>query len=92
MLAMLLGRIGGGSFCFQASGHRLVIRAHPVWLRRGVAVTDIDKCYHFLVCNVALQHPHPPRGQKTTKSSHAHKQDIGAATRRSPKGTGLPPS
>jgi len=25
-------------------------------------------------------------------SSYAHKQDIGAATRRSPKGTGLPPS
>jgi hypothetical protein len=25
-------------------------------------------------------------------SSHAHKQDIGAATRRPPKGTGLPPS
>jgi hypothetical protein len=23
-----LGRIGGGSFCFQAPGHRLLIRAH----------------------------------------------------------------
>lgn len=32
----------------------------------------------------------PPEGRE--KSSHAHKQDIGEATRRSPKGTGLPPS
>jgi hypothetical protein len=30
--------------------------------------------------------------RRPRKSSHAHKQDIGAATRRSPKWTGLPPS
>jgi hypothetical protein len=32
----------------------------------------------------------PPEDREN--SSHSHKQDIGAATRRWPKGTGLPPS
>jgi|SRR5580693_9181487 hypothetical protein len=91
-MRMSLGRIGRGSFCFQAPGHWLLIRAHPVLLRPGVAVTDLDKCHHFLVCNVALQHPHPLRPEDRENSSYAHKQDIGAATRRPAKGTGLPPS
>jgi hypothetical protein len=39
-----------------------------------------------------LGHPLRPEDREGGNSSHAHKQDIGAATRRSPKGTGLPPS
>jgi hypothetical protein len=35
---------------------------------------------------------HPLRPEDRENSSHAHKQDIGAATRWSPKGTDLPPS
>src|SRR5580704_14846960 len=49
-------------------------------------------CHHFLVWNGVLQHLNPLRPEDRENSSYAHKQDIGAATRRSPKGTGLPPS
>jgi hypothetical protein len=42
--------------------------------------------------NPTLTHLHPLRPEDRENSSYAHKQDIGAATRRSPKGTGLPPS
>ena len=52
------------------------------------SICVITSWYGMTYCNTCI-HCCP---EDRENSSHAHKQDIGAATRRSPKGTGLPPS
>jgi len=57
-------------------------------LARYARVCVITSWYVMTHCNTCIH----CGARRPRKSSHAHKQDIGAATRRLPKWTGLPPS
>jgi len=62
---------------------------HPLF--RSIADASDTAGVYWNSLHAFLDADEPPPEDREN-SSHAHKQDIGAATRRSPKGTGLPPS
>jgi len=93
--------VGGEESCVLLCGHIEVLIDLSTFskfqfqylLFRSIAdagdIAGIDR--NSLHALLDANEPREDRGNRT-KSGHAHKQDIGAATRRSPKWTVLPPS
>jgi len=83
--------IGGGEIreaqkaCESSTLSARTMFCSGVELSSPTSMCVITFWYVMTCCNTGIH----CGARRPRKSSHAHKQDIGAATRRSPKGTGL---